>query len=120
MTSIAATRDVSYGQESEISYHAQAHFLCHRHMSLRGCQNSGTPRAVRITSSPRALEAYCWGNKIRNYYRCKACGCVTHYKHRKARDWNVVGVNGSNFDIEVIEAARIRSLDGARSWKFID
>jgi hypothetical protein len=45
---------------------------------------------------------------------------VTHYKHRKARDWNVVGVNGSNFDIEVIEAARIRSLDGARSWKFID
>jgi hypothetical protein len=48
------------------------------------------------------------------------CGCVTHYKYRKQSDWNTVGVNAVNFDPTVIAAARIRRLDGAKTWKLLD
>jgi hypothetical protein len=31
-----------------------------------------------------------------------------------------MGVNFRNFDPSVIEATRVRRLDGARNWKFLD
>ncbi|MDE2271068.1 MAG: hypothetical protein KGJ94_03665 [Xanthomonadaceae bacterium] len=31
-----------------------------------------------------------------------------------------MGVNFRNFDPSVIESTRIRSFDGARTWKFLD
>jgi hypothetical protein len=78
------------------------------------------PSSVQIEAPPSALERYSWKNRIRDYYRCKKCGCVTHYKYRKQSDWNTIGVNAVNFDPAVISAARIRPLDGAKTWKFLD
>ena len=78
------------------------------------------PSSVHIEAPRFALERYSWKNRIRDYYRCKKCGCVTHYKYRKRSDWNTVGVNAVNFDPAVITAARIRRLDGAKTWKFLD
>jgi hypothetical protein len=78
------------------------------------------PSSVHIEAPRFALERYSWKNRIRDYYRCKKCGCVTHYKYRKQSDWNTVGVNAVNFDPAVIAAARIRRLDGAKTWKFLD
>jgi hypothetical protein len=78
------------------------------------------PSSVRIEAPRAALQSYSWRQRIRNYYRCRRCGCVTHYKYRKKRPWNVVGVNAVNFDPALIAKARIRRLDGASTWKLLD
>jgi len=78
------------------------------------------PSSVRIEAPPNGLMRYAWNRQIRDYHRCRKCGCVTHYTYRKKNVWNTVGVNASNFDPEIAAAARVRHLDGAKSWKMID
>jgi hypothetical protein len=36
------------------------------------------------------------------------------------RSWSTVAVNAMNFDPAVIVGARIRRLDGAKTWKFLE
>jgi len=43
-----------------------------------------------------------------------------HYTYRKKNAWNTVGVNASNFDPTIVASARIRNLDGAKSWRFLE
>jgi hypothetical protein len=45
---------------------------------------------------------------------------VTHYTYRKKSSWNTVAVNAVNLDPAVISGARLRRLDGAKTWEFID
>jgi len=78
------------------------------------------PSSVRIDAPRGGLERYSWNKRVRFYYRCAHCGCVTHYTHRKNRLLNTYGVNANNFDPAVIADCRIRHLDGAKTWKFID
>jgi len=78
------------------------------------------PSSVTIKAPKGGLAEYSWNRRIRNFYRCKICGCVTHYAYRKKRPWAVVAVNAVNFDPSVLAGARIRHLDGAVSWKFLD
>jgi len=78
------------------------------------------PSSVRVDAPKGALVKYSWNRRIRQYHRCKVCGCVTHYTYRKKRPWVTVGVNASNFEPTAIAAARVRHLDGASTWKFLD
>ncbi len=41
--------------------------------------------SVKIEAPKGGLSKYSWNRKIRAYYRCKKCGCVTHYAYRKNR-----------------------------------
>ena len=72
--------------------------------------------SVRIESPKRSLEGYSWRQRIRVYFRCKTCGCVTHYKYRKNADRRGVAVNAANFGPEVLKGVAIRNLDGASTW----
>jgi hypothetical protein len=78
------------------------------------------PSSVRIDAPKSALAKYSWNRRIREYHRCKKCGCVTHYTYRKKHSWATVAVNASNFELTAIAGARIRHLDGAATWKFLD
>src|SRR6516164_3515620 len=78
------------------------------------------PSSVQISAPKSGLVKYSWNRRIREYHRCKNCGCVTHYTYRKKRDWNTVAVNASNFEPAVIAGARVRRLDGAATWKFLE
>jgi hypothetical protein len=48
-----------------------------------------------------------------------ARGCVTHWQPI-GRASSRMGVNFRNFDPSVIESTRVRRLDGANTWKFLD
>ena len=72
--------------------------------------------SVRIEAPRGALSSYSWRRKVRAYYRCKTCGCVTHYKYRKASSRGTVGVNASNFAPQDLAGTRVRRLDGAATW----
>jgi hypothetical protein len=87
--------------------------ICRRYAALWAyC----APTSVRIVAPRGGLEKYAWRRKVRMYFRCKRCGCVTHYKYRKRGRGYPVAVNARNFDPEVLAAARIRNLDGASTW----
>jgi hypothetical protein len=75
---------------------------------------------VKVAAPRGGLSGYSWRHKVRVYFRCKKCGCVTHYKYRKKPGAGTVAVNASNFELEVLERVRIRRLDGASTWKFLD
>jgi hypothetical protein len=76
--------------------------------------------SVSIEAPKGGLSGYSWKRKIRTYYRCRTCGCVTHYRYRKKRRNGTVAVNAVNFAPSALVGARIRHLDGASSWKFLD
>ena len=75
---------------------------------------------VGIEAPKAGLAKYSWNHKIRAYCRCKKCGCVTHYEYRTTRRNPTVAVNAVNFDPAALVGVRIRHLDGATSWKFLD
>jgi len=90
--------------------------ICRRHGGLWG---SYPPAKVEIIALKKAIDRYAWGDKHLWLCRCATCGCVTHWLPTAA-GWNRMGVNFRNFDPVVIETTRIRRLDGAKTWKFLD
>ena len=76
--------------------------------------------SVSIEAPKGGLSKYSWNRRIRTYYRCKKCGCVTHYAYGKKHRSRTVAVNAVNFEPSDLTGARIRHLDGAASWKFLD
>jgi hypothetical protein len=75
---------------------------------------------VRITAARGATSAYSWGDRSLRFVRCATCGCVTHWEPVQLREDSRTGVNARNFDPTLVAATRIRRLDGASTWKFLD
>ncbi len=77
------------------------------------------PAEVRVTAKRGAITRYVWGARRIRLARCTACGCVTHWEP-VSRTWNKMGVNARNLEPSVIRGLRIRLLDGASTWKYLD
>lgn len=76
--------------------------------------------AARIVGGAQATAEYRWGDRRLAFVRCANCGCVTHWKPVRRTPSSRMGVNARNFEPEALGAVRIRRLDGASSWKFLD
>jgi hypothetical protein len=90
--------------------------ICRRHAGLWAYYDK---RQVKIACRKGALHRYVWGDKYLALCRCAACGCVTHWQPID-RTRNRMGVNLRNFDPVVVGSIRVRRLDGADTWKFLD
>jgi hypothetical protein len=75
---------------------------------------------VRVTSEPGATEDYVWGDRRLRFVRCKTCGCVSHWEPLRRTANSRTGVNVRNFEPGVIGDVRVRRLDGASTWKYLD
>ena len=75
---------------------------------------------VRVTSAPGATEAYAWGDRTLKFVRCSTCGCVMHWTPIRPVEGARMGVNARNFEPGAIDGIRVRRLDGAATWKFLD
>jgi hypothetical protein len=75
---------------------------------------------VRIAHAPGATAWYAWGERGIHFVRCATCGCVTHWEDARHPRSRRMGVNARLFDPEALGEVRIRRLDGARTWKFLD
>jgi hypothetical protein len=91
--------------------------ICRRYGALWAYYKASS---VAVRAPPGGLSKYSWNRKIRAYTRCKRCGCVTHYAYRKKRSDTTVAVNAVNFEPAALVGVRIRHLDGAASWRFLD
>jgi hypothetical protein len=77
------------------------------------------PTSVTVLAARGATVRYAWGRKNIDFVRCSACGCVTHYERPRAPG-RAIGVNARCFDPAELGASRIRRLDGASTWKYLD
>jgi hypothetical protein len=77
-------------------------------------------RAPRLGYRRHDVQTYVWGDRKLRFIRCRACGCVLHHERTRRSLDGVIGVNARNFEPAVIARARIRRLDGAATWKYLD
>jgi hypothetical protein len=77
-------------------------------------------RDVRVRGTRGAMSSYLWGERTICFVRCRHCGCVTHWEEARSSASGRVGVNARNFDPGILKSVRIRHLDGALTWKYLD
>jgi hypothetical protein len=75
---------------------------------------------VRIRGRRAAMSSYLWGERRLRFMRCQQCGCITHWVAVRNPRSSRMGVNTRNVDPDVLKGVRVRHLDGARTWKFLD
>ena len=67
--------------------------------------------AVKVTLARKPRRLTCCN--------CSICGCIINWE-AVDRSRRRMGVNLRNFDHELVASIRVRRLDGARTWKFLD
>ena len=89
------------------------------------CRRYGTlwayyaPGQVQQKQPGGATNTYMCNDRQLEFHRCATCGCVTHWAAVDAdREW--MGVNARLMDPEVLSHARVRRLDGADTWKYLE
>lgn len=91
--------------------------ICRRYGALWAYYSHKT---VKLLTSAKRLGKYQWRNGTLEFYHCKTCGCVTHHERRAKRPDSTVAVNARLLEPQVIAGLRVRMLDGASSWKYVD
>ncbi len=91
--------------------------ICRRYGALWAYYRADT---VRVEHAPGATAGYLWGRRRLRFVRCARCGCVTHEELARRKPTGSMGVNARLFEPEVLGQVRIRRLDGARTWKYLD
>ena len=54
------------------------------------------------------------------FHFCNTCGCLTHYTGTPAYEGDRVAINARMMDPADIAGIRIRTFDGAETWKYLD
>jgi hypothetical protein len=67
---------------------------------------------VRFEANSGPTDIYVWGDRMLEFHRCRACGCVTHWV---AIDpgYERMGFNSRLLAPEVLAAVPVRHTDGA-------
>jgi hypothetical protein len=77
-------------------------------------------RDVKVHAKRGAVTSYSWGERNLKFVRCATCGCITHWEPVQARPDSRIGINVRNLEPGAIAAVRVRHLDGASTWKYLD
>lgn len=91
--------------------------ICRRYGTLWAYYRA---RSVRVEHARGAIDAYRWGERRIRFVRCARCGCVTHWERARPPADARIGVNARMFDPELLRGVRIRALDGAKTWEYLD
>ena len=91
--------------------------LCRRYAVLWAYYQASD---VRVRAARGSKSSYLWGSRTTRFVRCRHCGCVTHWEEVTNSPSARIGVNARNLDRKVLQGIRVRHLDGAASWKYLD
>lgn len=91
--------------------------ICRRLAAIWVYYEYGT---VQITGHPEHTDEYIQGDRTLRTVRCSTCGCTTHWEPLEPKPGALHGVNLRNFDRELLASVKVRHLDGADTWKFLD
>jgi len=91
--------------------------ICRRHAALWiYC----TRKTARIICAPEATAAYLWGDRQIAFCHCRTCGCLTHYESVSKDPGSRIAVNGNMLPPSDTDGVRVRTFDGAATWKYLD
>lgn len=90
--------------------------ICNRYGALWGYF---APNEVSIKYEEQP-SFYYWGDRYIDFYFCKKCSCITHYKTTEKVEEEKIGVNFRMAKLADLDNIKIRKLDGADTWKFLD
>lgn len=79
-----------------------------------------TRRSVTVHADPPAISAYVWGDRTIEFFHCNRCGCVTHYESVEKDIDSRIAINARMLPAEDIAGIRVRTFDGAKTWKYIE
>ena len=79
-----------------------------------------TRKTARVNCEPTAVTAYVWNDKVIEFYHCNRCGCLTHYEGTKKTEGERLAVNARMMSPDDIAGIRIRTFDGADTWRFLN
>lgn len=79
-----------------------------------------TRETARVRSAPNAQTAYAWNDRVIEFYHCRTCGCMTHYEDVEKAEGSRIAVNARMLRPRDIEGIRVRTFDGAATWKYLD
>jgi len=91
--------------------------ICRRYAAHWAYYSAGD---LEVVAPPGATCGYVWGDKRLRFVRCSTCGCVTHWEPVEPQPNARTGVNALNFDPKQLGEVRVRHLDGADTWEFLD
>ena len=91
--------------------------ICRRYGTLWAYYDAAS---VVVEHASRATVGYLWGEGRIRFVRCARCGCVAYWERARRSSSGRMGVNARLFDPEELGDVRIRRLDGARTWKYLD
>jgi hypothetical protein len=80
---------------------------------------------VEVLAAAEATSAYVWGEGRLGFHHCRGCGCTVFWRGVdpawKGREGvRRMGVNARLMPPEAIADVRIRHLDGADTWTYLD
>lgn len=75
--------------------------------------------SVRIVAEKDATHGYVQGSKSLAINSCLTCGCVTHWENLQP-EGERMAVNFRMCDPGSFSEFRVRKLDGADTWKYLD
>lgn len=91
--------------------------ICHRY----GAQWAYCTRSTAsVSCDPDAISMYCWSDKSLEFYHCNTCGCLTHYESVEKFDDSRIAINARMMLRKDLEGVKIRTFDGAETWKYVD
>lgn len=76
--------------------------------------------SIRLHAPRGSTMSYAWGKRGIRFVRCRHCGCLTHWEGARNPRTGYVGINMRNADPQITQSVRVRRLDGASTWKFLD
>jgi hypothetical protein len=77
--------------------------ICRRYGALWAYYH---PSQVRFAPESGPTDVYMWGERILEFHRCAACGCITHWS-AVDRTWPRMGVNARMMPPEALAGVQV-------------
>ena len=91
--------------------------ICRRYGALWAYR---TRETARVLSELKAETAYVWNDRVIEFFHCNTCGCMTRYESVEKSPESRIAVNARMMSPRDIAGLKVRTFDGADSWKYMD
>lgn len=75
---------------------------------------------VQLEAADNATSTYEWGDRMLAFHSCRTCGCITHWTSTNADNPGDMALNCRLAEPQDLTGVRIRRLDGADTWRYLD
>lgn len=91
--------------------------ICRRYGALWAYR---TRRTARVVSGQGRETSYAWNDKVIEFFHCNTCGCMTRYESIEKQPGSRIAVNARMMSPDDIAGLKVRTFDGAKTWKYLD